>query len=569
MACRSTTLPALRTTLLVAGALVLASCDRNNNDDDNDGGLLDDNPDAVLVAPPQTDVRGINVQVRDQAGVKLEDVTILVLNDEANGNLVDDGLETRIVQSGTTRIAVANAAEVAIVRLEAEKEGFFSNGARYELQPGEDLNASIVLTAVTADEPGIRVAGIEGDLSTGSLTANAVAQDDPQNTLTSVTIPQDLEILDVDGNMLDEDLRVSVVHFDSRDEQALTAFPGGFAVSVENIMDIDTPAIDGSIPSESTEEQTPDVTFQSVGFTAVEIFDSQGRKADTFNGAVQVTMAIPAGAENPNTGNDIVAGDIVPVWSFDTDTAEWEYEGKEAVQRAPNGGLQVVYSADHLSYWNLDFYSDNNCTAGLNVTVFGSDNQPVDDTPIVVTVLGAGENNTGFRSSATSNSGPVELENVSADLRLAVRFTSVSPDVNVTSVSLNGSSYNGGEIDFCGNGTPSFSVVTDTPSEELLDVLTVSYSATVNARCSNATDTPELPVASAYATFESDDGATFLSGRTNAQGSVSLTGQGNVNGTVTASYNGQQSAQGVDGSQGNLDFVFDTECAIVTGADGQ
>lgn len=567
-----TRLPALRTTaLLVTSALAMSACDSNNDSNDSGGGLIDDSPGAILVPPPQTDVRGIDVLVRDQDGLLIEDVTVLVLNDDVNGDLVDDALETRIAPDGSARISVENSTEEAVVRLEAEKEGFFNNGGRYVLAPDESLDVRIVLTSEASDEPGIRIAGTTGDLSQGSLVVNTSAQDDPENILTTVTVPQGIEIRDVDGAVLDNNLRVSVVYYDSRDEQALAAFPGGFDVNVENAAEIDTPAIEGTVPSETElepeDDPNRDVTFQSVGFNGIEILDSEGRKADTFVGEIQVTTAIPAGTENPNSGNPLASGDIVPIWSFDTDTANWVYEGTEAVQTSATGGLQITHGADHLSVWNMGFYSETRCEPSLNVTVLGSDNTAVNDVPLITTVLGVG-NNVGYRRQERLTSGDVELDDVSTQLELGARFETTSPNVNITSITIDGQPYNGGALDFCA-GAANFTVVTDVTAIEVEQALDFSHSISATAQCANAPETGAQALSGVYSYFRSDDGNTYLTGRTNAQGNLTLTGRGNGGGTIYASFNGQESSQTVAAAGGNASFVFDTTCVVTTGGGGQ
>ena len=502
---------------------------------------------------------------------------MMVIDDDLNGNLIEDNLETVIAENGATRIPVGNVAGEVVVRIEAEKAGYFSNGSRYTLQPGEERDVTIILTAEDTDEPGVRTATTQGDLSQGSLTVSTTAQDDVNAVRTSVTIPQDLQILDVDGNELDNQLRIAVAHYDSRDAQALTAFPGGFDVHVENITEVNTRSIEGLVPSEFVppldqqlaQEVSPEVIFQSAGFTAIDIFDSQGRKADTFNGAIDVSMTIPENAENPNTGNFIAAGDVMPLWSFDTDTAEWNYEGTEPVSQAANNDLQVNFQADHLSYWNLDFFTADTCDAEINIQINSFFNDIVNDVPINLTLLGSG-NNTGYRRDEMLRSGNILLRGISSQIGLRAQFQSLNSAAVFDPVMLNGQAYNGEELDLCG-GANNFTVQSSLSTNTTGSIFDFQYVVNVSALCSNAPAEGLQPLSDVHTFFSSNNGDTYVSERTNSRGDVRVGGRGNSVGTLYASYNGQvlsQDVTDINTEDRDVDFVFDTSCVLATGVTG-
>lgn len=549
----------------LALALLVAGCD--SNDDDNDGQLLDDTGGGVvIVAPPEANPFGVNVVVLNEEGQAIPQATVLVIDDAANGDIVPDDSEILITENGVLRIPLNSFDQIAVIRLEAESIDHFNNGGRYELTAGEDLQVEIVLTSEAANTSGISLMDASGDLSQGSLSATAMASNDPGQVMTSVTVPQDLEILDVDGNPLNDSLRLSVVHFDSRDENALAAFPGGFDVFIENVNDIDTPAIEGTIPSESLEQQADsNVIFQSAGFTAIEIFDSEGNRADTFVGEIDVTMVIPSGTLNPQTRQPIQVGDIIPVWSFDTDTASWVYEGREPVQADGQGGLQVTYQADHLSYWNLDFWTDASCNPAINVAVVSSDGQTVPDSPLNITILGT-DANVGFRRSRTLNSGPVILARVPATFPVSVTFRSTVPGVSVSSITRNGAPYNGEGFDLCQGS--AFSVATDQLLTDIVELSSFSYDVSAVTQCTNSPNTAPLPLENVFVTYYPNDFSSFAESRTNASGITQVGGQGNSVGTVNAFFNGMQQSQSVSQGSGNVNFTFPTQCVITTGASG-
>lgn len=551
--------------LIIASTLFISSCDRNKNTNEP---LADETGDQVVVIPPVSNLFGIDVLVLDQDQQPVEGVSLFAINDANNGNIVKDDDESIIAENGVARIELNAFEGNGIVRLEAEKAGYFSNGGRYDVTGGENTSVEIVLTAEDTDTDGIRINEATGNLSEGGINVTVNAKSDPEKKLTEVNIPQDLEILAVDGTPLNDELDVSVVHYDSRDDQALTAFPGGFDVDIENINAVDTPSIEGTLPSEENQQTgTIDtgVTFQSVGFTAIEIVDSDGKKADKFTGSIAVTMAIEPGTENPQTGADIVIGDIIPVWSYDTDTARWVYEGEETVQSDGNGGMQVVYQASHLSYWNLDFYTRQLCNPTINVSVLGSDNQVIDNAPITIKLTPVG-NNAGYRRQRTLASGSITLLRVPETLRLSASFTSAVPSVNINSITYNGASYTGQPLDLCNGG--NFSVATDRPSLQQDELLNFNYEVTASARCSNSPQTPPIALQGVTLTYYSRPLWSRTNATTNAVGRATIPSNGGITGNIYARYDNQGRWVSVNSSSPTVPIVFFTQCTITTGGVG-
>ena len=69
-------------------------------------------------------------------------------------------------------------------------------------------------------------------------------------------------------------------------------------------------------------------------------------------------------------GNVVAIGDEVPIWSYDEDTGKWSYEKVGIVQDLDlsDGLYDVVYSLNHLSYWNLDWHYGEKCsTSNFNL----------------------------------------------------------------------------------------------------------------------------------------------------------------------------------------------------------
>lgn len=143
-----------------------------------------------------------------------------------------------------------------------------------------------------------------------------------------------------DGDTLSGgNLEVIAGHFDSDNETSLDAFPGGF--SADSIQQAD-----GSYEAGA---------FQTAGFTTMDM-TVDGQEVKSFSQPITVTMDVSANALNPNTGQPIALGDVIPIWSYDDEEGTWVYETDGTTIQGPNG-LQVSYQTTHLSWWNIDYFA--------------------------------------------------------------------------------------------------------------------------------------------------------------------------------------------------------------------
>ncbi|RZM83682.1 hypothetical protein C3B51_05990 [Pseudoalteromonas rubra] len=162
-------------------------------------------------------------------------------------------------------------------------------------------------------------------------------------------------------------------------DSALDAFPGGLALTVAAPESEDAANVSGS--------------FTTGGFVAIELVDSQNRKvknfgknADNQDNTLEVAMQVDAKTVNPcpitlPEGGDLAAEaakafdkgvctvaapvarplaaeDIFPVWSYDEDAGKWTFESYGVVKaNGTDDTFDVVVEVNHLSYWNLDFFT--------------------------------------------------------------------------------------------------------------------------------------------------------------------------------------------------------------------
>jgi len=178
------------------------------------------------------------------------------------------------------------------------------------------------------------------------------------NTRTSATfkISENTLITDVDGQPLSGELRSDYHLFNSRDVGALQSFPGGFSAEVEN--------------SPNGEEG---VYFTTGGFASVVIRDENGNRARNFDPAIEVSIELDnQGTDHEN--NEVNAGDEVPIWSFNDEDGTWSFEGDAPISDGGNGNLEVTFDADHLSWWNIDWFGSR-CFRGTRINLEGSSSQ--------------------------------------------------------------------------------------------------------------------------------------------------------------------------------------------------
>ena len=174
-------------------------------------------------------------------------------------------------------------------------------------------------------------------------------------------------------------ISVDVVYNNNTTSSSLAAFPGGFASRQDpNGQALTTPG-----------------GFISGGFASIEVSSTAANgdvtKAKTFDKPISVTISLPKGTINPETGVPANTGDTIPLWSYDTTTGEWSpmklvstgaiITGKLGPLGADNT-YPVTFITDHLSYFNLDWFFWKDQIPGKS-TVLSCDVAPI-------TITGAG-----------------------------------------------------------------------------------------------------------------------------------------------------------------------------------
>ncbi len=247
------------------------------------------------------------------------------------------------------------------IKILARAEGYVDTGAALLLSQQQKVYQ--LELKMVKDQQGEIAEGIHAgrqDL-TGRVDANGevlqaielqskAAQHRPGVT---VRIPEGVQMSDADGNPL-QGATLRVVGFDPYESAALAAYPGGLNVMAE----ADGFSIDGEIQNGERE-----INFKSAGFAAIQIEDAAGNKVKNFSADIEVAMQFNIGTMD-GAGNVVQIGDEVPIWSYDEDSGKWSYEKVGITQDldTTDGLYDVVYSINHLTYFNLDWHYGAKCT---------------------------------------------------------------------------------------------------------------------------------------------------------------------------------------------------------------
>ena len=93
------------------------------------------------------------------------------------------------------------------------------------------------------------------------------------------------------------------------------AYPGGFNV-LANATGFT--GIDGS-PAVGKQQ----INFKTAGFASISIESEDGRKVKSFNQDIKIAMQFKKGTTDSDN-NIVTIGNVVPIWSFDEETGEWQ-----------------------------------------------------------------------------------------------------------------------------------------------------------------------------------------------------------------------------------------------------
>lgn len=251
--------------------------------------------------------------------------------------------------------------------LNVTAEGYLETSRRILLADDEQT-FSLPLVRFADLPPGVETTSVRFPVING-VSPETVVVTTPAEAVTgaraSLTLPAGTRIRDASGRPLTGTLTGRVTYFSNQVNPARAAFPGGFT----------------GVQIDRDETGAPaQGTFLTAGFAAVEVVGDDGREAEMFDAPIDISIDVPPGTPNPETGRDIDDGDPVPVYSLDEDTGTWTFAARAPArlvgatvntETGPNASRSVRFETEHLTYWNLDYLDDDVCRAAAPILIDG------------------------------------------------------------------------------------------------------------------------------------------------------------------------------------------------------
>lgn len=390
--------------VLILGSLLLGGCSSSNNDDSGQVVL----PGAVPEARST-----VSIQLQNLAGEPLVNVPVTVDDNDTDllAKVVSKPVAAKGLYAKSAELVSDELGYISFELAAGTKSGDLTitvNDTNYfavtkifsldsedtleilKLTPKPPAGETVAVTAVNdegetvevvtsvadqafeeetvevLDEDGNSVS-VFGRVSRVASTTSGRGPDEPElTTAAEVLIPQGVSTTTASGVSAVGEVKVSAAIYQNNTVESIDAFPGGIELR-DNLVNPDVaPSVLGVVAGTSAAEKT----FISAGFLSLEVTDEDGNDITQFEGStgvdidgdgtleegILVTSLVPKTTINPETGELVAIGDIIPVWSYDDQTAKWTYDGKAKIFESANASnWRARFAATHLSYWNLDW----------------------------------------------------------------------------------------------------------------------------------------------------------------------------------------------------------------------
>lgn len=297
----------------------------------------------------------VSVRLLDaETNSEIKGSTIKIVGDDANSVFDNSGERPQLAEDGFLElISVTNAEPSA------------SNPIRFSIKV-ENKDYFATLTPITINKKGNQTIEIKLinkstliDGNVGITQREFVLESDqtlkqeeiisaiPENGTgkAEVTIGSDVTFSDVNNVTIKNKLKIEFAYFNHLDEPTISAFPGGL---------------------EALTDDNKEVVFKSAGLVSLKMQDSDGKIIKNLSKPITMNITIPEGSTD-SENKPIVPGTLIPVWSLNEITGKWKLESESEV-KSENGKLVAQFKMNHLSYWNLDFYT-NACSTGATLNI--------------------------------------------------------------------------------------------------------------------------------------------------------------------------------------------------------
>ncbi|OYU93075.1 MAG: hypothetical protein CFE21_21875 [Bacteroidetes bacterium B1(2017)] len=178
----------------------------------------------------------------------------------------------------------------------------------------------------------------------GAVAQNQVVAVQNGSLATNLNLSEGTIGKDNQGNIVSGILQTTMVSFSGGSAEARKSFPGGNTITMAET---------------STGEKNVRGSLIPKSFVSIEMKNSEGKKATTFNKNLGINIEITEKTINPYTKTIAKVGDKFPVYTYNEDLGTWKYDGDGTVEQK-NGKLSVNFLSNHLSWFGItehDYYS--------------------------------------------------------------------------------------------------------------------------------------------------------------------------------------------------------------------
>lgn len=303
----------------------------------------------------------------NSSGTQLPDFNVTISGANANLVRMDGGATSFRSQGGFLPLylisdAHPSASNPIKFNIYAEIPGFSPISQLVTIT--SDSVKTVDITAIEMAKPadGTSVSTATIAVTGGTVTTPQTIKTASSATMaetTTITLPAGTQIQDANGTPINANqVSTAVVYYDPSSPTSYSAFPGGY--SPTNVVDANGQQINNG----------QGVQFMSAGLVSINM-NAGNTAVKKFSQPITVSMELDPNTTNAVTGDNIKAGDIIPLWSLNEQTGQWKSEGNVTV-KSVNGKLITDFQTTHLSCFNLDwdiFYGIPSCNNSLKVTL--------------------------------------------------------------------------------------------------------------------------------------------------------------------------------------------------------
>lgn len=242
------------------------------------------------------------------------------------------------------------------LQLYIRASGYFSTGFSEVLtEKGPHIYEIRLMKRVDLPEGASRGTGESYSDGQGRVTQSTDVS--VSNNMASLLVPEGAVLKGPGNSPLIGNLNINIYHFSNLEDVCLQSFPGTLKAFA-------------SLPDGENRQ----VMLFPAGHVFMSINDQNGMFAKTIEGKpLMLSMNVPPETYKGAGNSQIEDGDMVPVWHFNEQEANWSLEFADTISQFFTGGYRINSAISSLSWWSFAWYEDNLCQNGLRLDF--SDNE--------------------------------------------------------------------------------------------------------------------------------------------------------------------------------------------------